>query len=305
MNINELLTLIRCPECSGERLIAGEDNKLHCQNCNATFEVVQGVPVLLAQNNLNKQEKAQQVVFRRLYSRFSDSDYKLENWRESMLNRVFNNVRKEQITNYLDIGCGATGYTVIEAAKRNRWTAVGMDISVEAMVKAKTLADKMGVGEKTAFIVGSAENVPLKSAGFNYVSLISVLEHLENDQTVVHEASRLLAEKGQAYICVPNAYSKIWPFLWPFYFYFDKKIGHLRHYSQQSLDSLMTRENLFQRRSLFYNGHLIKFFQILMEKLGSIRDEAWWRLEDRDINTNSSGVQLNAIYQKTDRLVPQ
>ena len=297
MNINELLTLIRCAKCSGEHLMASGD-ELRCPACNSTFEIVNGVPVLLAHDNLNRQEKAQQVCFANFYSSFSDSEYKLEKWRESMLNRIFSNVRKGDIKNYLDIGCGATGYTAIEAVRRNGWTGVGMDISVEAMVKAKMLADKMGVGDKTAFIVGSAENVPLKSGGFDYVSLISVLEHIENDRTVVTEVSRLLGDKGQTYICVPNAYLKIWPFLWPVYLYYDKKIGHLRHYSQRSLDRLMAVESLFQRKALFYNGHLVKFVQLFAEKLGWIRDDVWWKLEEKDINSGASGAQMNAVYRK-------
>jgi ubiquinone/menaquinone biosynthesis C-methylase UbiE len=213
-----------------------------------------------------------------------------------MLNRIFENDFKSRVKTYLDVGCGATGYTAIEAAKRNGWLAVGTDISVEAMVRAKRIAERQGVGERTAFIVCSAENMPLRNNLFDYVSQVSVLEHLENDCAAVTEVSRLLTDEGYVFVCVPNAYRNIWLMLWPVYYYNDKKIGHKRHYSIQDLDQLFVEEHAFKRHSVRYNGHAIKIRQILLEKLGMMTDEKWWDMEVRDINSNSSGLQLNAVY---------
>jgi len=297
MNIEEILKLIQCPNCVCGKLVSGE-KKITCADCQSIFSVVDGVPVLISKKELSNQEKSQKKWFENHYAAFSDSEYNLEKWRQSMLNRVFENEFKSQVKYYLDVGCGATGYTVIEGARRNGWISFGTDISLEAMVRAKKLATKEGVGDKTAFIVCSAENIPLKKGTFDYISSISVLEHLENDWQAARELSRVLKEIGFIYVCVPNAYFRIWPFLWPFYYYKDRKIGHKRHYSVEKMDQMFTEKHSFRRHKLFYNGHLIKFIQILLEKLGRISDKKWWQIEKRDISKNSSGVQLNVIYSR-------
>jgi ubiquinone/menaquinone biosynthesis C-methylase UbiE len=294
MQINGILELLRCPECYDPHLRATED-EIRCTKCDASFDVIEGIPVLLQTKNLNKQEKSQKEWFEKHYAAFSDSDYKLEKWRESMLNRIFDNDFKPRVKKYLDIGCGATGYTVIEAAKRNGWFAVGTDISIEAMVRAKKIAEQQGVGERTAFITCSAENAPLRDNLFDYISQVSILEHLEHDRAAVMEVSRLLAKEGYVFVCVPNAYRNFCPLLWPLYYYNDRKIGHKRHYSIQTLDQLF-ENHAFKQHSVRYNGHAIKIWQIVLEKLGMMNDQKWWDMEMKDINSDSSGLQLNAIY---------
>ena len=296
MQVSEILKFVQCPECGYVPLVYKE-GKINCGNCKSSFEVIENVPIFLKQEKLNKQEITQKKWFEKHYSAFPDNEYKLEKWRESMLNRIFDSSFKNKIKTYLDIGCGATGYTVIESAKRNGWTSFGIDISIEAMVKAKRNAVRERVDENTAFLVCSSENIPLQDKKFDYISMVSILEHLENDQKAVQEASRLLNSPGFLFACVPNAYLRIWPFLWPFYFYQDFKIGHKRHYSIEDLDGLFNTD-FFSRYKFFYNGHLIKLFQLILDKFNVINDKKWWEIEKKDINKNSSGLQLNAVYYK-------
>ncbi|HEY4495627.1 MAG TPA: methyltransferase domain-containing protein [Candidatus Paceibacterota bacterium] len=294
MVLRELLKYLQCPNCLRGNL-AINNNQLICEKCSVVFNVVDNIPILFKKGQLGYQEKNQIKIFDSHYSKFSGTEYKLENWRESMLNRIFENDFKSNIKTYLDIGCGATGYTVIEGARRNGWLAIGIDSSIEAMARAKKLADQQGVGDKTAFIVCSAENLPFKSGVFDYISAISVLEHLYNDKKAVENISRILKRNGYVYVCVPNAYLKIWPFLWPFYYYFDLKVGHKRHYSVEKIDDYFKKYNL-KRYNFFYNGHLLKFYQLFLDKIKKIDNKKWWEIEKKDINQNSAGVQLNAIY---------
>ena len=103
-----------------------------------------------------------------------------------MLKRIFNHPFKKNIKTYLDIGCSATGYTTIEAAKRNNWLSFGIDISLEAVLKAKALSKKEKVDNKTIFIVCSAEHLPFKNNLFDYISAVSILEHLSNDKKLIN-----------------------------------------------------------------------------------------------------------------------
>lgn len=297
MNITKILEFIKCPYCTNENL-ALENGNLTCDNCQNVFQIIDSVPLLMKKEDLCSQENKQAVWFDRHYSRFSKEEYKLENWRLSMLNRIFQTPFKSKVKTYLDIGCGATGYTIIEAARRNNWLSFGVDISIEAMLRAKNLAKKQGVADITAFLVCSAESLPFRSNSLDYISAISLLEHLENDEKAIRSLYTILKGEGHLYICVPNTYKRIWPFLWPVYFYFDRKIGHKRHYSIEALAGKMGKGNRFDLEDFFYNGHLIKLCQIFLDKIRLIDEKRWWDMERKDMNKVPSGVQLNAIFRK-------
>ena len=297
MQIDKILEFIKCP-CCVDGSLKPEGDKILCDSCLSIFDVIDGVPVLIKKENLSLHEKKQLKWFDKHYSEFSKEEYRLENWRLSMLNRIFGENTKEKVKTYLDIGCGATGYTVIEAAKRNNWVSFGVDISIEAMLRAKNLARKQGVDHLTAFLVCSAESLPFKNSSLDYISAISVLEHLDNDQQAVKNIYRILKEEGGFYVCVPNAYKRIWLFLWPIYLYFDRKVGHKRHYSIEDLNQRLEKDNLFEFKKVFYNGHLIKLCQIILGKIHLLSEENWWSMEKKDIDSNHSGIQLNAVYRK-------
>jgi len=295
MNISIILKFIICPSCEGHLQLKG-NSRLICQKCKSVFHVIDGIPILIDSTKFNNQERRQQKWFEKHYTEFSKEKYCLENWRESMIRRILEVDFKKKVKTYLDIGCGATGYTTIEAAKRNNWLSFGVDISLEAMTRAKALAKKEGVEEKTAFIVCSAEHLPFKENTFDYVSAISLLEHIENDNIVLKKISQILKDFGYIYICVPNTYKRMWPFLWPIYKYLDYKIGHKRHYSIEGLTNKMP--DILKLNKVFYNAHLIKLLQLILGKFHLIDDKRWWVMEKKDINTDFMGIQLNAIYQK-------
>lgn len=154
------------------------------------------------------------------------------------------------------------------------------------------------VFDKTAFVVSTAENSLFKEKMFDYISAISVLEHLQSDEKAMKNILYSLKTEGYIYICVPNAYLRMWPFLWPIYYYYDLKIGHKRHYSIEKLDDYFVNKFGCKKYKVFYNGHLLKFYQIALEKLKLIDGINWWKMEEKDINNQDSGVQLNTIYQK-------
>ncbi len=296
MQLAKLLKFLQCPYC-GYPLVLNGPKIIRCSDCNTDYSVIGGVPVLMKEDHLNVQEKKQQIWFNTHYSKFSDEKYLLENWRLSMLDRIFSFVPKNKIKYYLDIGCGATGYTVIEAVKRNNWLSFGVDISLEAMLKAKALAQKNKVSDKTGFFVCSAEHLPFKKNIFDYVSAVSLLEHLERDKKTAVGIINKIKKGGYLYICVPNTYMRMWPFLWPIYKYLDYKIGHKRHYSIEGLTKLVSKKMAIKK--VLYNCHLIKLLQLFLNKLGMINNQQWWVMEKKDINSNFFGIQLNAIYQKS------
>ncbi|MFC1622623.1 class I SAM-dependent methyltransferase [Patescibacteria group bacterium] len=187
---------------------------------------------------------------------------------------------------------------LFQLCKKNNWLSFGINISLTAMQKAKAKADKLGLADQTAFVVCSLENLPFKENIFEYVSVLSVLEHIQNDELVISNLNKSLKSNGHLYVCVPNSYKNIYSFLKPIYKLIDKKVGHLRHYSLESLNSIFKN---FKLEKYFYNAHLIKLWQLILEKLHLINNKNWWRLEKKDINQNKKGLQLNAIYKKSQK----
>lgn len=295
MKVEDILPLLKCPYCGNFNLTKKSSKLLLCKDCGRNYKIINGIPVFFELNNLSDHESKQKKWFEKHYSKYSKENYKLERWRLSVLKRIFSNLGSERINKYLDVGCGATGYTVIEAAKQNKLISVGIDISVEAMIRAKNFAEQQKVGDRTAFIVCSAEKLPFKDNIFDLVSAVSVLEHMENDRSVVKNINHILKKNGLFYILVPNSNKNIWPFLWPIMFYNDKVLGHKRHYSIESLKNIMDGYLL---KKYFYNAHLLKIAITVLEKMILIDDKKWWKTEINDINLNSTGVQLNAYFQK-------
>ncbi|MCC6355359.1 MAG: methyltransferase domain-containing protein [Verrucomicrobiae bacterium] len=299
MDLAQLTDYIKCPSCDATRLEASPDRIL-CASCHRSYEVADGIPILTVEEHLKPHERHQIRHYDQHYSAFSATDYRLERWRESMLKRLFENGALGQVSTYLDVGCGATGYTTIEAARRKGWLAFGTDISLQAMQRARSLAEAQGVGDNTAFMVSSAARLPFRKASMDYVSAVSVLEHVEHDAVAAGYIADALRPDGSCFICVPNTYLRMWPFFWPIYWLTDFRVGHKRHYSIERLDALMS--GLGMRRAwLAYNGHLEKVFQLFRERYGTISDADWWRIEDRDVNLKSIALQLNAVYRKSTR----
>lgn len=302
-NIEKFIEILECVDCGGNLKVAAPEI-IACVKCSRQYDVLNGIPVFIPLNLLDLQKKQidhQQKFFNNSYSQIGLGEYHLENWRKSMLNRLFSSLKMDEKGSgryYADLGVGGTGYTVIEAAKLG-YNTVGVDISIEGMVSASRWAVDQGVSDRCIFMVASSEKLPFKAKSFDDVSSISVLEHLYKDKEAAEEISRIT--KDRIFAVVPNTYKRMWPFLWPFYLWADWNIGHLRHYSEEELIGLF-KETGFASEKVFYNGHLIKFVQLFLEMFLKKRlsDENWWKLETLDLNQSTSkmGVQLNASFHR-------
>jgi len=206
-------------------------------------------------------------------------------------------------SNYLDIGVGGSGYTVIEAARRG-WHSFGTDISPLGMKKAKQFA-KSELGSKfpPGFIVASAESLPFRDAAFGKLTMIGVLEHVPDDKQTIREIVRVLEPSGEFLISVPNSYRRIHPLLWLPKSRADRRVGHLRFYKAEDLVSEFARYG-FKLKSVVYTGNFPKVVQILLTKIvhrvEGRTSRIWWKLEELDIQMNRlpSGMQLHLVMKK-------
>ena len=145
--------------------------------------------------------------------------------------RSFQNDKKLK-PRILDIGCG-TGRNVIEFSKFGQvW---GIDNSKEAIKFCKQKGLK-NVG------LGSSDKTGFGSETFDVVTLLDVLEHVEEGKTLF-EIKRILKKDGVLIITVP-AFSWLWS-------QWDVVLHHKRRYTKESLAKVLLK-NGFKVQKISY-----------------------------------------------------
>ncbi len=250
------------------------------------------------------QFKNQKKYFDREFGAYKK--YQLQNWRISYIKRIFEGLKIDENLKtsdlYLDIGVGGSGYTIIEAGKKGL-KSIGSDISPIGMRKAKEFAGKEGVEDLCSFVVCSAEILPFKNSCFTKISSIAVLEHIPADESAIREMVRITRKEGLVFITVPNTYRRMWPLFWLPYKIHDKRVGHLRHYSEEELTEKFERHGLIVK-DIGYSGHLIKIIQFAMFNLFSSLEKKlswiWWKMEVIDLRQKhiKSGLHLTLVAEK-------
>lgn len=139
---------------------------------------------------------------------------------------------KKDEKNILDIGCG-TGKNMEELSKLG--TVFGVDSSDEAL----GFCEKRGLSNLKK---GFAEKISYESEQFDVVTILDVLEHVD-DIKAVAEMERVLKKKGVAVITVP-AFSWLWS-KW------DEVLGHKKRYTKGTLLSLFD-ENKWEVKKITY-----------------------------------------------------
>lgn len=227
--------------------------------------------------------KSQKLFFDMEHAGRIYAKYKLENWRISYLRRVFKALDLRSDDMFLDIGCGGMGYVVVEVAKRKNCYSIGVDISPIGVKQASSFAKEYLNTDCTCeFIVCSATHLPFKDCLFSKITLIAVLEHIPDEQSVTYEISRICKDKGRVLISVPNSYHRTLPLLTLAKIRVDKAVGHLRSYKAEDLLKSLTNLR-FILQSLSYHAHFVKVVQYLLQYFPlNARDKIWWMLEDFD-----------------------
>ncbi len=119
----------------------------------------------------------------------------------------------------LDIGCG-TGYTAM--VLQSNFRIVGADVSRDAL----RLSRERGLA-RLCQIDTAGFSLPFKSASFDLVLALDVIEHIEDDVQALKECGRILKDKGLLIVTVP-AFMALWS-LW------DEALGHRRRYNAPTL----------------------------------------------------------------------
>jgi ubiquinone/menaquinone biosynthesis C-methylase UbiE len=231
--------------------------------------------------------------------------YKLANWHQAYLDKIFKNLKFENGDIFLDVGAGGLAYTVIEFARKNI-TSIGIDISRTAMATAYRLArENLTNPELCHFIVASATHVPLRTNSINKLVSIAVLEHVPNDDLAILEMARLSKRRAKLFITVPNKCDLMekLPVFRSLYKKHDQKVGHLRHYNAEELIDKFSKAGFTVKR-IMYHVHLPRLLSFIIEKIFGTKNilfkMVWWKLEylDQRLSTLPSGMHISVIFKK-------
>ena len=223
--------------------------------------------------------------------------YALENWRAAYVDRLrAAGLLDGSAAPLLDVGVGGSGYTVIEAA-RTGVPAIGCDLSLEGLRRARRFAEAEGVAERTLWVRCSAEALPLASESFGAALAIAVLEHVPDDERALGELARVLRRGGRAWVTVPHSLRRISPVFRGANRRHDRRLGHLRRYDAESLIERARGVHL-EPLDVQFTGHSVKVLQLLA---GRFSDRLWWWCETRDRRRSSDrrgSMQLSVIFAR-------
>lgn len=104
----------------------------------------------------------------------------------------------------LDAGCAGGFYSLL-AAERGTRNIVALDSSTVCVQGAKINLLNMGLSIDA--IIGDATRLPLQNECFDLVLCIDLIEHIWQDDLLLHEISRVLRPQGKLLIATQNSSS--------------------------------------------------------------------------------------------------
>lgn len=172
-----------CPDCRTPL------EELHCAPCAHQYATVDGLPILLSNDERFQTGKDIAGAYDDIYSEHTNV---WENQgRTPQFIKSFSALLSGLSTGrILEIGCGE-GYLVaaIAAEKKD-----AIDISAQALLRARTRATAQ-------FSVALAERLPFPSESFDLVTCVGVMEHFIDDREATREIWRVL-KPGAYYVAL-------------------------------------------------------------------------------------------------------
>jgi SAM-dependent methyltransferase len=139
----------------------------------------------------------------------------------------------------LDAGCGS-GRNMVELSR------FGTVVGLEPSERGAEVARDRGVGE---VVVAGIDSMPFEAAGFDLITCLDVLEHIEDDRGALRELRRVARPGGLLLATVPA-----YPWLWSSH---DELNKHCRRYTRPELLRRAVEAGWHPRRTTHFNALLL------------------------------------------------
>ncbi len=219
-------------------------------------------------------------------------DEEVPGYNEQRAEAIYRILKKYHIHRVLDVGCGLGKVTVYLAEKG--LDVMGIDISPRLVELAQKKAQEHHV--PIEFQVSElAHYIPKEK--FDGVLFAGVLEHIENEEQLMHDAKRVLKEDGKMVIFdIP-----LFPWL---YHPRDKRVGHLRRYTKKVVKRRLLTQGYIPIELTPYN--FLMFFgslYLLLFKKEEYPYGAVNRLTNKLLHLWYKHLENNFIFPVGDRLI--
>ncbi|MBI5413571.1 methyltransferase domain-containing protein, partial [Candidatus Peregrinibacteria bacterium] len=231
MNVKKL-QYICCPQCKSD-LVMFSDDLLVCKLCSKNYSIQEGIPILVDLMKLTPHLRGQVKYFEKESKQ--KSDYKLDEWQKSYIRRLNANFRLNENDVILDIGTGS-GYVAVEMARKGL-IVLACDLTFAKLIRLKNIAEREHLNNNLFLVCCSAESLPFKHVIVDYAVSNAVLEHLPNESAAIDEMVRVCKKKSGLMITVPLKLKYVYPIFWLINYVHDRRIGHLRRYTDDVLFS--------------------------------------------------------------------
>lgn len=200
-----------CPGCKGR--LSHDADSLLCVQCSMTYEVVDGIPVVLQQDTRHSETKG---VIRRFWGELYQAAHteRVEEYEPTAflglldeLERMFLHRQHLAVTEMpihdlsgkavLEIGSGAGAHSALFAQRGAEMTSV--DITFERVLATARKLDWVST-EGHFTLQADAEHLPFRDARFDIVYSNGVLHHTPNTRQAIVELYRVLKPGGRAVV---------------------------------------------------------------------------------------------------------
>jgi SAM-dependent methyltransferase len=130
----------------------------------------------------------------------------------------------------LDVGCGTGGFIIFAANKG--YAVQGIDVSPLMVENARARLRSCGLSQHLI----RRSDLHSVDGRFSTVTLLDVIEHVEDDVGMIRKAARLVLPGGRMIVSVPAIPSLFGPR--------DRRLGHFRRYSCHTLRCALAQSGL-------------------------------------------------------------
>ncbi len=194
-------------------------------------------------------------------------------WELSRTRGILRVLDKLQIKgNVLDIGCGDSYFDRRMAERFPDVQVYGVDIYLQEELH-----------EDRVHAVSSLERLP--DCQFDYILMMDVLEHIEDDAAYLTDILRFLKPDGKVIITVP-AFMKL-------YSLHDRELHHFRRYEHRGLHEVIRKSGLQEEKWSYFYLSLIVGRLLTMNKTENLSN---WEHSAKDLKTRLVTSILNLDF---------
>jgi 2-polyprenyl-3-methyl-5-hydroxy-6-metoxy-1,4-benzoquinol methylase len=192
-----------------------QDGELACERCHQFF-VEQGIPVLTDQ--VRREAIPGNMEPCRSLDQGDSIDPFVSDWlvntNGNLYWRARGNLRRYPIPHWpfagrngqvlVDVGCSWGRWSI--AAARAGYSAIGLDVHIDALAAAGRVSRQLGV--QADYVCGDVEHLPFQARSIDILFSYSVLQHVDRAKVLqfFQEASRVLKPQGLCIVQLPNVF---------------------------------------------------------------------------------------------------